>query len=1029
MAIWTGATNGNYADPQNWNPQDIPDGIGEQAVFTDAASITTVTVTSNSVISPDDIIFDADASAYTIIISPDTDLGVAVAGIVNDSGQIQNFIVDGGRLGITGTATIFSNVTTASNVTISLRSVGTLQFEGASSGGDARVIGEGGGGSLVMATTSGAVSIGSLEGFVSVGGTDFGTGQAATQSLTVGSLNTSTTFTGGIVDGTTVVALIKVGGGTLTFAPASALNDITYSGATTVAAGSLQAGAVGALSPNSAVTVASGAFLDLGGFDQTVASLAGAAGSNVTLGSGTLTLGNGTASSFAGVISGSGGIVKQGSGSLVLENANTYSGATTIADGILALAGAGSIANSSSVNLTSANSRFEIQGTTGATIQTLAGVAGSQVELVEERLTVANGSTTFAGVINGSGGGLTLAAGTLILTGTSIFGGDTIVGGTLQVDGALLSSATTVNSGGTLAGGGIVNNVHVASGGTLAPGASAGTLTTGNVSISGGTLAIELGGTNVALYDRVNVTGTVSLANATLAGSLINGFNPEAAGGATFTVIDNDGTDAVTGTFNGLAEGASFSFGGSLFTISYVGGTGNDVVLTVAVNDGPVNTLPGAQTVEANNDLAIAGLAVSDPDAGTGTISTTLSVAHGTLTVAPVSGASVSGSGTFSVMITGTLAQINATLAAAGDILYTPAHDFFGADTLTMVTNDNGHTGAGDPLSDTDMVTINVNTLLTGTQGNDDFDGLPGNVRIDALGGLDTITFDFALVDATVSYAGNTVVIDGPSSHTVLTGFETFVFTDGTVENDDGNLLIDDLFYSSQYHDVWNAHADADSHYDAVGWQQGRDPSAFFDTSLYLAAYPDVAAAGANPLSHFDTIGWKELRVPALDFGAREYLAANPDVAAANVDPLWHFLAVGASEGRQPIAPDRLIGSNGFDYVYYLNAYADVKAAGVDPLRHFQTVGWMEGRNPNALFDTAGYLATYTDVAAAHINPLDHYNSAGWHEGRDPSVGFDTTSYLAAYADVAAANINPLTHFLAFGQQEGRSAFADNIWG
>jgi len=34
-----------------------------------------------------------------------------------------------------------------------------------------------------------------------------------------------------------------------------------------------------------------------------------------------------------------------------------------------------------------------------------------------------------------------------------------------------------------------------------------------------------------------------------------------------------------------------------------------------------------------------------------------------------------------------------------------------------------------------------------------------------------------------VSYAGNTVVIDGPSSHTVLTGFERFVFTDGTVDS------------------------------------------------------------------------------------------------------------------------------------------------------------------------------------------------------------------------------------------------------
>ena len=45
----------------------------------------------------------------------------------------------------------------------------------------------------------------------------------------------------------------------------------------------------------------------------------------------------------------------------------------------------------------------------------------------------------------------------------------------------------------------------------------------------------------------------------------------------------------------------------------------------------------------------------------------------------------------------------------------------------------------------------------------------------------------------------------------MLTGFETFVFTDGTVNNNDGDWLVDDLFYYSRYHDVWNAHVEADT--------------------------------------------------------------------------------------------------------------------------------------------------------------------------------------------------------------------------
>jgi hypothetical protein len=288
--------------------------------------------------------------------------------------------------------------------------------------------------------------------------------------------------------------------------------------------------------------------------------------------------------------------------------------------------------------------------------------------------------------------------------------------------------------------------------------------------------------------------------------------------------------------------------------------------------------------------------------------------------------------------------------------------------------------------------------------------------------------FDFALVDATVSYVGNTVIIDGPASHNVLTGIKTFVFTDGTVSEDDGDPLVADLFYYSQYHDVWTARLDADLHYHQCGWHEGRDPSAFFDTSLYLSANPGVKAAGVDPLVFFDQAGWRAGHVPSLAFDPAQYLAANPDVAAAQIDPLRHFLEVGASEGRQPVAPASLIGPGGFDFAYYLASNPDVAAAGVDPLLHFQIVGWTEGRDPNAFFDTSGYLSTYTDVAAAHINPLDHYNIWGWREGRDPSVDFDTTSYLAANPDVAAANINPLLHFLHAGQREGRSPEADGLW-
>jgi microcystin-dependent protein len=330
-------------------------------------------------------------------------------------------------------------------------------------------------------------------------------------------------------------------------------------------------------------------------------------------------------------------------------------------------------------------------------------------------------------------------------------------------------------------------------------------------------------------------------------------------------------------------------------------------------------------------------------------------------------------------------------------------------------------------LTPDNLPAITVETF--GTPGDDSFEALPGNEQIAAGVGIDTVTFDFKLTDATVTYAGNQVSIDGPSNHTVLSGLERFVFTDGTVDNADGSPLIDDLFYYANNHDVWNAHADADAHFAASGWKESRDPSAFFDTSLYLALYPDVQAAGVNPLAHFDQLGWKEGRVPSFDFDPAAYLAANSDVKVAGVDPLAHFLQSGAQEGRNAFAVDALVAANGFDDVYYLANNADVAAAGVNPLQHFQQNGWQEGRDPNALFDVDGYIAQYGDVDAANVNPLDHYNTFGWREGRDPSIDFDTTAYLAANADVATAGVNPLVHFLHFGILEGRSAFADGIWG
>jgi len=444
------------------------------------------------------------------------------------------------------------------------------------------------------------------------------------------STDPGTTLTyGGIIAGAS--PLTKAGPGTLIVSGAN-----TYTGATTVSAGVLDVRNNSGLgTPTGATTVASGAALQVDGSGLVIAEpltlngtgiasggglrnlansntwsgaiTVGAGGARINSDAGTLTVsgaisgatqpltvggaGNTTVSGVIGTTSGT--LTKDGIGTLILSAANTYTGATTVSAGALRLGAANAVGSGSAVTV-AAGATFDLNGFSDA-IGSLAG-AGAVTSGAAGAVTLTAGgnntSTTFSGVIQN--GSATVAVtkvgtGTLTLSGTNTYTGSTTVsGGTLLVNGSQGSSAVSLN-GGTLGGTGTVGPItSTGSGGSVTPGVGVGILSSGNVNWSSGSpgFVVQLNGTTAGTgYDQLNVTGSVNLGSATLSGTL--GFSPP--NGTSFTIINNDGSDAVIGTFAGLPEGSTVVLSGQSFKVSYVGGTGNDVVLTVAAPNLTVN--------------------------------------------------------------------------------------------------------------------------------------------------------------------------------------------------------------------------------------------------------------------------------------------------------------------------------------------------------------------------------------------------------------------------------------------------------
>ncbi|MCE9546643.1 MAG: autotransporter-associated beta strand repeat-containing protein [Planctomycetia bacterium] len=407
--------------------------------------------------------------------------------------------------------------------------------------------------------------------------------------------------------------LTKAGAGDLVLGGAN-----TYSGGTTINQGKLKLGANNVIpngpgAGNLAFSPGSGnsAILDLAGFNETVNGLSnGGLGTslidNTAAGSiSTLTAGDGDADgpslSFGGVIQNTGAgavlnLTKVGIGTLGLSGANTYSGATSIKQGTVALsAGNNRLPTGTTVILGEGNNSGTLKLTSGGTArnQALAGlttsgtgannrVVGGASSNSVLTLNIAD-SDTFDGSLGGPNffdNNLSLTKtgnGKLTLRGNNNYGGPTLVSaGELAVDGTNSGTgAVTVAAGATLSGHGKINSV-IQGAGLISPGNSPGILSTDQINpLSGTDFGFELtqagdplwSNAAASLNDVLRITDAATPFTADLtsghgnvvdiffnAGSLTAG---EVFRGGFYTDLDNDFINSVSSaTFRFWVEGA-----------------------------------------------------------------------------------------------------------------------------------------------------------------------------------------------------------------------------------------------------------------------------------------------------------------------------------------------------------------------------------------------------------------------------------------------------------------------------------------
>ena len=547
--------------------------------------------------------------------------GINVTGTISGNSGLTLLAGNGtGTLNVTltnaGTANSYAGDTTISSAKETLTLGASNQISNGAGKGDLIVTG----GNFKMNGFS--ETINGLSGTGTVDGATSGT---PAPTLTVGdndATGAANTFSGIIKNTAGTLSLTKIGTGTLTLS-----GNNTYAGATTISFGTLKAGSITGLSASSATSVAAGATLDLGGFNNTIKSLSTSGGTITnSTGNGTLKIADAMSSTLnTHLFTGSLGLQLYGgsTANTILSNtANTYSGGTILGNG-------------SGTTFT----RILLSGTVGAGSPgaVTSGIFGTGVITMGSATTDRSqfyfaGATTInnAFVVNSAQGNGSNELGAFRSESTGV-----VLAGAINANladatfNAINSTGRTINVTGAISGASGLQVLTQSAGGLTVTLNNAGTANSyaGNTTISGnGNATLTLGRANqisngdgkgnlIVTAGSFKMNGFSETINGLSGAGTVDGIS----GAPTLTVGDNNATSAFTGVIKNTAGSLALTkIGSGTLTLSgantYTGAT------TVSAGSLVINGAVGSSSIVVDGSLGGSGVMANATLSGSGSI-------------------------------------------------------------------------------------------------------------------------------------------------------------------------------------------------------------------------------------------------------------------------------------------------------------------------------------------------------------------------------------------------------------------------